>query len=268
MAKASKSTRSKSARAPAKPKRTASARPALARRRQAPLVMVVEGDSWEHLPDLGLKALPTVGGSNYDLARALAARGHTVHNIAYWGDTIADIAAAGDYLKALRHTRAPLLLLGGGGNDLLGNGRLKTYLRLYAPERTPRDYILDTFYSDLRQVILHYDGILGRIAADPLAAGTRVIVHGYDYARPMRLGWLGEPMEFVGIGYDKPELQNGIIRIMIDAFNHELTALARRRRSLVYVDFRGQVGDRWHDELHPTKAAFEDLAGHVEATLS
>jgi hypothetical protein len=248
-------------------KSAAASRKARAARKAAPLVMVIEGDSWEHLPDFGLKALPIVGGANYDLSRALMGRGHTIYNLAYWGDTIADIAAAGDYLKTLRHTRAPLLLLGGGGNDLLGGGALKRHLRLFAPERTPKDYILDTFYGELRQVILHYEAILGRIAEDALISGTRVIVHGYDYARPMRLGWLGDPMEFVGIGWDRPDLQDGIVKIMIDALNDELKALAGRRNTVVYVDFRGTVGRRWHDELHPTRAAFEELAALLEGRL-
>jgi hypothetical protein len=250
--KASKA--SKAARAAAKPAK--------------PIVMVVEGDSWERLPDWGPKGLPTVGGTNFDLSRALQARGHIIHNLAYWGDTIADIARAGDYVLALRHTKAPFLLLGGGGNDILGEGRLKTYLRLFAPEREPGDYILDTFYSDLRRVILHYVAILDRIAADPAIKNTKVIVHGYDYGRPMRLGWIGEPMEFVGIGWDRPELQNGIVKILIDALNTELAALAAKRDKVIYVDFRNKVGNRWHDELHPRREAFDDLASILEAAVA
>jgi hypothetical protein len=233
-----------------------------------PVVMVMEGDSWERLPEWGPKGLPIVGGTNFDLSRALQARGHTIHNLAYWGDTIADIARAGDYLMALRNTRAPFLLLGGGGNDILGGGRLKTYLRLFAPERRPRDYILDTFYTDLRRVILHYVAILDRIAADAAIRNTKVIVHGYDYARPMRLGWIGEPLEFVGIGWDRPDLQNGIIKILIDALNTELAALAAKRNRVIYVDFRNKVGNRWHDELHPRKEAFEELAAILEKAIA
>ena len=36
--------------------------------------IVVEGDSWERLPDWGMKSLPVVGGTNFDLSRALEAR--------------------------------------------------------------------------------------------------------------------------------------------------------------------------------------------------
>jgi hypothetical protein len=271
MAKATKSAKgaSKSGRKRSAGKASKASKAARAAAKPAkPIVMVVEGDSWERLPDWGPKGLPTVGGTNFDLSRALQARGHIIHNLAYWGDTIADIARAGDYVLALRHTKAPFLLLCGGGNDILGEGRLKTYLRLFAPEREPGDYILDTFYSDLRRVILHYVAILDRIAADPAIKNTKVIVHGYDYGRPMRLGWIGEPMEFVGIGWDRPELQNGIVKILIDALNTELAALAAKRDKVIYVDFRNKVGNRWHDELHPRREAFDDLASILEAAVA
>jgi hypothetical protein len=231
------------------------------------LEIVAEGDSWERLPDWGPKGLPIVGGSNSDLCRALTDRGHTVHNLAYWGDTIAAIAEVGEFIPALRSTRARYLLLGGGGNDLLGEGKLKTYLRLFDIDRTrPEDYILDVFYRDLRQVILHYESILSRIAADSKISSTKVIVHGYDYAQPMRLGWLGEPFEFVGLdGF--PKLENGIVKILIDSFNRELEGLATRHPNVIRVDFRGKVGNRWHDELHPSREAFAQLGAMVERAI-
>lgn len=233
------------------------------------LKIVIEGDSWERLPNWGPKGLPVVGGTNYDLCRALDDRGHKVENLAYWGDTIKAIATANDYMEALRKTKWPLLLLGGGGNDLLANGKLKTYLRLYVPESGygPRDYILNNFYQDLRSIILNYERILDRIAADPVTARTRVIVHGYDYAKPMDLGWLGEPLDFAGFTYWHAELRNGIVKVLIDEFNRELAALATRHKNVIHVDFRSRVGDRWHDELHPTKPAFMDLARFLEAEV-
>ncbi|MBX9909899.1 MAG: hypothetical protein K2Z25_14440 [Beijerinckiaceae bacterium] len=229
------------------------------------LEFVVEGDSWEHLPDFGLKSLPIVGGANYDLSRALADRGHVVHNIAYWGDTIAAIANAGDYLKVLRKTGARLLLLGGGGNDLLGDGRMKNYLRLYIAERPVKDYVLDVYYQTVRQVILDYERIMKSIVADKQLKTVKVIVHGYDYVEPMRLGWVGEPMDFVGIDHLKIDLQRAIVKVMLDAFNDELKAFAKRHPSVVYIDFRKRVNGRWHDELHPTREAFSELAGMIEA---
>ena len=77
-------------------------------------------------------------------------------------------------------------------------------------------------------------------AADPAIKNTKVIVHGYDYGRPMRLGWIGEPMEFVGIGWDRPELQNGIVKILIDALNTGMDVHGRTAD----VDAVGSVGWR------------------------
>lgn len=230
-----------------------------------PTAIVVEGDSWEHLPHLGLKALPTVGGSNHDLARALADRGHPVHNLAYWGDTLAEIVEVKAYLPALRETKAPVLLLGGGGNDLLGEGRLKLWLAQYQGSRPVAEYLLPAFHLALQKVMLDYEIAFNDILADPAIAGTRILIHGYDYAKPMRLGWIGEPMAFHGIDETKPELQAAIVKLMIDHVNRAQIKLARRYATVTHVDLRGIVGERWHDELHPRKEAFVDLAAKVSA---
>lgn len=234
------------------------------------LKIVAEGDSWEKLPNWGAKGLPIVGGTNYDLCRALEDRGHSVKNLAYWGDTIEEIDAVGEYIQALRFTNAPILLLGGGGNDLLSGGKLKEFLRQYVPDSgfTAKDYILPSLRGAVRKIIGHYDNILNRVAADPQLANTRVVVHGYDYARPMSLGWLGEPLDFRGFDYWKADLRTGIIKILIDNFNSELAAFARSHPNVIYVDFRNRVGDRWHDELHPRKEAFIDLARYWETTVN
>jgi hypothetical protein len=227
-----------------------------------PLILI-EGDSWERLPNFGAKALPIVGGSGYDLGRALADLKFEIENLAYWGDTIADIQRAKDYRAGLRGTGAKYLLLGGGGNDLLGNGRLQTFLRLYDPARKPEDYLKPAFYDALDDVMNCYKLILHDIYDRAEFRHVVVIVHGYDYAQPMELGWIGEPMATQGIDRYHPKLQAAIVKIMIDAFNDRLADLPRIWPSVVYVNFRGMVKGRWHDELHPRKEAFVDLAKHL-----
>lgn len=229
----------------------------------ADIEIIMEGDSWERLPDFGPKALPIVGGSSWDLARGLGDFGFRVHNLAYWGDRIADIVSCKDYVAGLRQTGARALVLGGGGNDLLADGRLATYLRLYDRDLAVEDYLKPQFKIDLDKVMLDYEIALYDIAGDPDIAGTPVFVHGYDYARPMELGWLGKPMTLMGIDPLKDTLRAGIVKVMIDRFNNRLKRLEAQWDNLHYVDFRSMVGDRWHDELHPEKAAFEDLAGYM-----
>lgn len=223
-------------------------------------LIIIEGDSWERLPNFGAKGLPTVGGTSYDLSRALADLGYPIENLAYWGDTLAAISVAKDYLRALTDTKAKYLLLGGGGNDLLGGGRLQSYLRVYQDGLAAADYLKPNFELDFADVIARYRLILNEIYEKPHLSDVTVIVHGYDYARPMKLCWIGGPMEQQGINDDHPDLQIAIVKVIIDRFNAELKALKKTWKKVVYVDFRGKVGDRWHDELHPEKEAFADLA--------
>ena len=72
--------------------------------------------------------------------------------------------------------------------------------------------------------------------------------------------------EFVGLdGF--PKLENGIVKILIDSFNRELEGLATRHPNVLRVDFRGKVGNRWHDELHPSREAFAELGAMVERAI-
>ena len=50
------------------------------------LTLIAEGDSWFNLPDFWI-ATPIIGGSDYDLVRALRDFGHTVTSLAHWGVT-------------------------------------------------------------------------------------------------------------------------------------------------------------------------------------
>lgn len=227
------------------------------------IVIVMEGDSWERLPDWGLKKLPIVGGANYDLDRALQALGYDVRNLAYWGDTIEDIAQRLDFIGALANTGASHLILGGGGNDLLHEGKLAKHLMLYQEGRKPKDYLKPSFDVLLNRVMKSYELCFDALDLNKLK--PKVIVHGYDYARPMSLGWLGEPMSFMGI--DDLDLQQAIVNVMIDRFNTKLKKVAESRKRVTFVDLRGTVGEDWHDELHPSREGFERVALKIQKSL-
>lgn len=229
--------------------------------------IVMEGDSWERLPNFGAKALPIVGGVGFDLERALTAEGIVVENLAYWGDHIAEIVTKKDYLAALLGTGYKHLLLGGGGNDLLSEGRLARYIRLYTPGMAASDYLKPLFWSDLARILSDYDIAVNDVLKTPGLGHVHIYVHGYDYARPMKLGWLGQPFELMGIDDFHAALQTAIVKLMIDAFNDGLKALDKKYAQVHWVDFRGMVGDRWHDELHPRKEAFVDLAAKMAAAI-
>lgn len=230
-------------------------------------LIVIEGDSWEKLPDLGPIELPMVGGAGYDIGRGLADLGFRVLNLARWGDKLAEIVEAQEYRKVLLSSKARYFLLGGGGNDLLDDGRLASFIRLYGSATEPRDYIKPQFGLALDRIISDYETAIADVIEEPALADVRIIVHGYDYARPVGLRWLGEPFTRMGFDNGPETLPPKIVAEMIDEFNRRLKKLEKKYPAVIHVDLRGTVAGRWHDELHPTKAAFADLAGAVAAKV-
>jgi hypothetical protein len=223
---------------------------------------LAEGDSWFNLPDFPI-GLPIVGGSDTDLVRELKKRGHRIDSIAHFGDTLTDIAAAEDYITALKETSYDVFLLCGSGNDLLGGGDLWRYMRIYSPDRKPKAYLKPSFYSKIRLMEHLYGQIIEEALDHSKNRKLKIISHGYDYAIPQRRGyWIGRPMKRQGINKKQG---SDIVEVMIDQL-HSMMRRVRRRYSghFDYVDFRGTVGKRWHDELHPRKRAFRDLAKKMD----
>jgi hypothetical protein len=235
------------------------------------LNIFAEGDSWFNLPDF-YSALPIVGGVDYDVVRGLQDLGHSVISVAKWGHTIEQIAKDRDWRGILKPGATNLLILSGGGNDLLGTkygnvGILRECLRQKpsGEDPPPSYYITSEFDHRLDIVMLNYRRVVADIRGSEDFKKTRIVVHGYDYGQDKRLAWIGEPMEFRNI----PEHRRaGIVKILIDRFNARLSELAASNPTVSYLNLRNTVGaDRWHDELHPQKAAFVDIAKKFENHL-
>ncbi|MHA7773592.1 hypothetical protein [Roseibium sp. M-1] len=227
---------------------------------------LAEGDSWFNLPDFPI-GLPIVGGTDTDLVRELQKRGHRIDSIAHFGDTLTDIASASDYVTALENTHYDAFLLCGSGNDLLGGGDMWKYLQIYHFDWSAEKHVKRSFEIKLLQMEMIYQEIIELALERSRNKKLRIVSHGYDYAIPQKRGyWLGEPMKRQGIV--KAKLQQEIVRIMIDELYSMLNRLSRQyKKSFTYVDFRKTVGKRWHDELHPRKAAFSDLAEKLETRV-
>lgn len=69
-------------------------------------------------------------------------------------------------------------------------------------------------------------------------------------------------------GIAKKKLQKKIVRVMIDELHAMLDRLSNQyKKHFSYAKFRETVGKRWHDELHPRKSAFKDLAKKLESQV-
>jgi hypothetical protein len=218
---------------------------------KGPLI-AAEGDSWFQYPFILKDVIDHLFTTNAIFCRSEA------------GDTLQNMVARKEYLDALDRTGGRLLLLSGGGNDLVAGGELARHLRPFDPRLTPQQYPRASFDKILDDAISCIERIVRDVGrAFPRAA---VITHGYDYAIPADGKWLGRPMKSIGI--KDRGLQQAIAREMIDRLNTRLESLAGQSPRLTYVDCRGVVGPkRWHDELHPTDAGYADVAKKIVAEI-
>lgn len=217
------------------------------------LKIVSEGDSWFQYPFI-LK----------DTIDWLMEK-YAVYSLGAAGDLVADMVAQNEMRDAIRAHNPDVFLLSGGGNDLLGDGRLKLAVKAFRAGRPASDYPNRNFDRSVREVIGAYREIFRELTEE--FPHLRIICHGYDYALPANGRWLGKPLAEKGI--DDPALQAGIVAVMIDRFNLALSDLAEEFPGRVFrVDCRGTVGaGNWHDELHPDKKGYADVANRFHALI-
>lgn len=180
------------------------------------------------------------------------------------GDTLDNMVRRAEFLDALERTGGRILLLSGGGNDLVAGGHIARHLKPFDKALTPAQYLLPSFGKVLDGAVANIEKIVRSVGrAFPKAA---VVCHGYDYTVPNGGKWLGQPM--AGLGITNKALQKAIAREMVDRLNTRLLNLANQSPRVTYVNCRGVVGDnRWHDELHPTNAGYADLAKLFEKEI-
>ncbi|NOD93227.1 hypothetical protein GS636_10560 [Ruegeria sp. HKCCD4884] len=208
-------------------------------------IIVSEGDSWFQYP---LLLKDTIDHLMDDYA---------VFSLGAAGDLLKRMADKREYVSALRATGAEILLLSGGGNDLVAGGALASHLEEFDPALQPEDYLLPSFHRLLDDALHHYGRMFREVQTK--FPHVSILCHGYDYPVPNKDRWLGKPMESRGIR--SRSLQKAIAARMMDNFNRRLRRLANAMPHVTYLDCRGVVGDhRWHDGLHPTDEGYGDLA--------
>jgi hypothetical protein len=231
---------------------------ATSRKKIAAHKIVAEGDSWFRLPQIWPVPKTCI---NF-----LQAWGYQINNLAQWGDTLDEITRLGEFWRPI-DLGDDVLLFSAGGNDILGNGSLASFLNLFDVGHTrPSDapyYVKREFFTNLDMVTAKLENEVIK-PMDSRHANKKIIMHGYDYAIPRAGGpWLGSPMEYQGL---HPTFNAGlcqaIVRLMIDAYNLKLAALASKyRNTFVHLDLRRTVGRReWFDELHGNDAAAKKIA--------
>lgn len=231
--------------------------------------IVSEGDSWFQYPIL----LDDVVDQLFD-----------DRNLAIWslgaaGDTLAEMVQTDEISAAIRDERPSVFMISGGGNDMVGGGRIATMLHPYDPDLAPEAYLNDAFALFETELADLYRTLFSRLGS--AFPALKILCHGYDYVIPGKGGdWLAKPMRSLGI--EQPALQREIVRVMIDRLAGVLEGVqARFVGRVVFCDCRGAVtsDDLWDDELHPKDQGFAAVAqrfrskiaavvGEVETTTS
>lgn len=238
-------------------------------------VIIAEGDSWFEYPVYLKDILQNLIDDNDNYA---------VLSLALGGDWLANELYENEYEPAVDRFQPHAFLISGGGNDLVGDYRLMTFLKpidqvAQADRNNPEKYLTDRFSAILNAFRIQYFLFFRDFTLRYPLVG-KIITQGYDYPIPsnaVRLHrnligtllnrtqngkWLLEPFKMAGI-HDE-NIQRGVMRVIIDRFNDMLITEGCSVYSNVYhIDSRGLVntGDNvWFDELHPQSSVFKKIA--------
>ncbi len=217
-------------------------------------VIVAEGDSW-FLHQLITDTLDHLREDEDPTRPAF-----NVRSLAAAGDTVENMLSSDNYIEALREEKSRIFLFSGGGNDLLGNGRIADVVKPHDPALSPEELIVDgKFDQFLDQVVKDYKRMIETVARD--VPDVRIIAHGYDRLKRIDAGpWIWPYL--VQMGYSKQRAVD-VIEVLLDRFNSRLADLDRRYDSFSYLDLRGVVGNHpncWYDAIHPRSTGFGKVA--------
>jgi lysophospholipase L1-like esterase len=220
--------------------------------------IVAEGDSWFLHP---LKK---------DIIDHLS-KEYPVCSLAAGGDDLLEYYLTSEYLSAVKKFHPKVVLLSGGGNDLLA-GRFKHFLVDWHEDihgQGPKRFLNSMFFERLDDVILHYGRMIDNInQVHGESKPPQILLHSYGYGPAGRFPgiWLGRYMRERGIV--TPEDRAGIIKVIIDEFYVRLDDLASNHSNVGVMDFRKLLQKKsakgrlelWSDEIHPNRQGFKLIA--------
>lgn len=212
--------------------------------------IVSEGDSWFQYPIL----LDDV------IDNFIAQKDFAVRSLGAAGDLVEHMNVRREYMAALGETGARVMLLSGGGNDLLGEGRLAELLLPYKNGMKVEDVVNKDALQRVADRILGY---YGAILKDVEGTYPHVTIfgHGYDTPFPKKDGnYFGKPFAEAGIPL---EFGRKVIEYIVDYYSARLSAFEAQFDNYRFIDLKGSISahpNSWKDELHPKDAGFEDAA--------
>ena len=215
--------------------------------------LLSEGDSWFQHPTIA------------DIIDHVS-KFYPVHCLSAAGDTMRNWAREGKIFAAIAERQPAVLLLSGGGNDILGEDMRKFLAEKFddaAEGEHSERFFGQIFGQELDAIVEIYRTVFSWLRAN--YPQVQVLIHGYDYPRPLaadtkKTSWLGKYLTEKNILRAKD--RTAAIHYMMDQFNQELEKVAAEfPEQVYYLDLRGIVrDDQWNDEIHPDDNGFQDVA--------
>lgn len=251
------------------------------------LNIVSDGDSWFAYPS---QWMPIGGKTNLIDYISSAIRGKANFlDMASNGDEAVDILSGKQKHKIIDQLRwheknaerkpVDLLLISGGGNDVVGENDFERFIRSpYQPGYvTAQDCIqIDRLARKIEQVKLAYLELLD--IRDQYSSDTLVITHCYDYPYPSLKGakfwggiyktasWMKPYMDAAGIPND---MQRAVTTVFMDSLAQCFLQIATERTGFIAVDTRETLDreGQWVNEIHPTSSGFKLIANKMLSTI-
>jgi Dyp-type peroxidase family len=253
------------------------------------------GDSWlSKVPACRSSLAMALKDMGYGVDWHCAGRGKTLRSMAKdVQDVCADLRTA-----ASQGTLPDVLIVGGGGNDIVNNEqhRESVLFDLLIEGATSADAALDPAKThEFVNVTLagHYRTLLQALLGVKEAKAVPILVHAYAYPipdgddpqchtpsfPPLPLGdaWLGPVFELKRL--HDTTLNTEVMQLLIKALNEMVARVIDELADprLKHLDLRGHLDAHWdaaqsyqrhwEDELHPNKAGFQILADEVDKLL-
>jgi hypothetical protein len=229
-----------------------------------PLQIFAEGDSWFDYP------VPFFGGGI--IPRLENRLGVPILNLAKAGDEVRYMLGVEERTILIEHLSDgcpaggpwDVLLFSGGGNDIVGNP-MALWVKDWDPAVPPAHLINQPrFDSALALVRAAYEDLIE--LRNQLSPGTHLIFQDYDFAIPDGRGvcgfgpWLKPTFDLRK--FPTRAAGQEVVKAMLKEFAAMLASLATQAK-VTFINGQGTLPPQtssWDNELHPTRAGFEEFA--------
>jgi hypothetical protein len=230
------------------------------------LQVFAEGDSWFDYP------VPLFGGGI--IARLEKRLGVPILNMADAGDEVRFMLGVEQRKRLIQCLQEgcpaggpwDVLLFSGGGNDIVDNP-MALWINDWNSAVAPAAHInRPRFNAALALVRAGYEDLI--TLRDSLSPSTHLIFHAYDFAIPDGRGichlgpWLKPTFKLRKFPKGTNE-SAAVVRAMLEQFAVMLTALAVVHPKVTFLNGQGTLAPQtssWHNELHPSKAGYDEFA--------